>query len=171
MTVVCKIEGSPGIYDIVDLGWNYRMSEGHAAVGRVQLTKIDEFLQKRRQNAEMLREALLDVSEIYLHPFKHGKSESSWYCVNIQVTKKSSKTRDQMIQFLNAQGVGTSVHYPVPLPMSTYYAAKYPSDRYSYPEAKKIAENTISLPCGPHMNPSDVDFVVASVKSALTSKH
>lgn len=160
----------PGIYDIVDLGWNYRMSEGHAAVGRVQLTKIAEFLRKRRQNAEMLREALLDVSELYLHPFKHGKSESSWYCVNMQVTKKSLKSRDQMIQFLSSKGVGTSVHYPVPLPMSVYYAAKYPNDRDSYPEAKKIAANTISLPCGPHINSRDVEFIVATLKAALSSK-
>lgn len=160
----------PGIYDIADLGWNYRMSEGHAAVGRIQLTKINDFLQKRKRNAVILREALLDVCELYFHPLQHGKSKSSWYCVNMQVTKKSSKTRDQMIQFLNAQGVGTSVHYPVPLPMSTYYGTKYPNDRHRYPEAKRIAENTISLPCGPHMNSRDVEFVVATVKSALTSK-
>ena len=159
----------PGIYDIADLGWNYRMSEGHAAVGRVQLTKIESFLRKRKNNAEHLYNALAQITELFVHPFQHAKSQSSWYCVNMQVTDKSPKTRNEMIEFLNARGVGTSVHYPVPLPLSKYYAAKYPNGYDNYPEAKKIAENTISLPCGPHLTPSDVDYVIDTIKSALSA--
>jgi perosamine synthetase len=159
----------PGIYDIADLGWNYRMSEGHAAVGRVQLTKIESFLHKRKSNAEHLYNALAHITELFVHPFQHAKSQSSWYCVNMQVTDRSPKTRNEMIEFLNAQGVGTSVHYPVPLPLSKYYAAKYPNGYDNYPEAKKIAENTISLPCGPHLTPSDVDYVIGVIKSALSA--
>ena len=157
----------PGIYDIKSLGWNYRMSEGHAAVGLVQLGKLPQFLGSRQKNAERLVDAIKNYDGIFIHPHLHGKSKISWYCVNMQILKGYGRDRNEVIKLLNAEGVGTSVHYPVALPFSKYYRGKNSSLSQSYNNAKRIAAQTISVPCGPHLSDKDIDFIIDKINVVI----
>ena len=157
----------PGIYDIKSLGWNYRMSEGHAAVGLVQLGKLPTFLSARQKNAERIVDAIKNFDGIFLHPDIHAKSKTSWYCVNMQILKGYNRERDEVIKLLNAEGVGTSVHYPVALPLSKYYRGKNSSLSQSYNNAERIAVQTISVPCGPHLSDKDVDFLIDKINFVM----
>ncbi len=158
----------PGIYDIKSLGWNYRMSEGHAAVGLVQLNRLPAFLGLRRTNAESLVSALTAVDGLFVHPLVTAKSRSSWYCVNIQIMNGSGKVRDEVALELNAEGIGTSVHYPVALPLSNFYFDKYPCSSDEFANANALAKQTISIPCGPHLNATDVDYIIKKVKIVMS---
>ena len=80
---------NPGVYDIASLGWNYRMSEGHAAVGHVQLMRLPNFLRQRKKNAEQLVAELCKISGLSVMPLVHNQSQSSWYCVNTSWFQKS----------------------------------------------------------------------------------
>ncbi len=149
----------PGIYDIVSLGWNYRMSEGHAAVGLAQMDRLPGFLAQRKANAEMLRSALTKAADVTVFPDVHGKASTAYYCVNATLPKKGGPDRNELIVKLNARGVGTSVHYPVALPFAAYYRGKYGAKPGQFPIAEWIASRTISLPCGPHLNVDDMATV------------
>ena len=61
---------------------------------------------------------------------------------------------------LNAEGIGTSVHYPVALSLSNFYFDKYPCSSDEFPNANALAKQTISIPCGPHLNANDVDYII-----------
>ncbi|MEP0942321.1 MAG: DegT/DnrJ/EryC1/StrS family aminotransferase [Rhizobiaceae bacterium] len=149
----------PGVYDIISLGWNYRMSEGHAAVGVVQLSRLPEFLAARQVNAECMISRLQENKDITVFPLKNGDARSSWYCVNVTLPEGRSEIRRELISKLNGVGVGTSVHYPVALPLSKYYSEKYGYKVGSHPVAEWVANHTISLPCGPHLTETDADDI------------
>ncbi len=157
-----------GVYDIASLGWNYRMSEGHAAVGNVQLTKLPDFLHLRKKNAERLVAELCKISGLSVMPLAHKQSHSSWYCVNLMVSEKLKKSRNELVGLLNAEGIGTSVHYPVALPHSKYYFQKYPIARGTFPHAQHLAANTISLPCGPHVSDQDIEQIIEKMNKILS---
>ena len=125
----------PGIYDVVALGHNFRMSEVQAAVGLGQLDQLDDFLATRRRNSEILIEGLSGIEGLVTFPLKNGKASSGCYCVNI-VCDASRYDRNTMIERLNAAGVGTSVHYPVAVPLARYYREKYDCKPGDFPDGR-----------------------------------
>ena len=137
-----------GVYDIASLGWNYRMSEGHAAVGNVQLMKLPDFLEQRKKNAERLVAELCKISGLSVMPLVHKQSHSSWYCVNIMVSEKLTKSRNELVGLLNAEGIGTSVHYPVALPHSKYYFQKYPIAKANFHRRNTWPQTQYRFPVG-----------------------
>jgi perosamine synthetase len=157
----------PGVYDIVMLGYNFRMSEAHAAVGIQQLDRLDGFLVQRRKNTEALLSLLADIEQVKTFPIKLGKASSGLYCVNAVLPEDSSLDRGQVIKTLNANGVGTSVHYPVALPLSTFYKQKYGYGADQFPVANWLSQQTISLPVGPHLNVDDMEYIGDQFKRAV----
>jgi perosamine synthetase len=68
---------------------------------------------------------------------------------------------------MKAAGVGTSVYYPVPIPLSTYYQTKYGAQPEAFPNAARISDQSIALPVGPHLDESDMAQVAAALLRAL----
>ncbi len=159
----------PGFYDIDMLGWNYRMSEGHAAIGLIQLNRLDEFLCARKKNAEIIFNILKSENLVSLIPLKYMKSSGSWYCINLMLNKKTKHLRNDLINAINNAGIQTSIHYPVSLPSSIYYSNKYGFKRDQFPNANKIAESTISLPCAPHLNQNEAEYIGRKVLEILNN--
>jgi dTDP-4-amino-4,6-dideoxygalactose transaminase len=157
----------PGIYDVVALGHNFRMSEVQAAVGLGQLGQLENFLAARRRNTSILLGELSGLEEIATFPVEHGKARSAFYCVNIVLPEDGSVERNAMIAKLNAAGVGTSVHYPVPVPLMRYYRDKYGHRDGDFPVAEWISAQAISLPVGPHVSADDAAFIAATVRQVL----
>ncbi len=153
----------PGLYDIEDLGWNYRMNEVQAAIGLCQLTRLPDFLARRRANAERLHAALAGLPGVTLFPLRHGAAESCCFCVNLTLPRDGSVSRDALMRHLQARGIGFSVHYPVALPFSRYHAARNHPAAEAFPVARWIAAQTLSLPCGPHLGADDMDAIAAAV--------
>ncbi len=157
----------PGIYDVDELGYNYRMNEVEAAIGLAQLDKLDGFQARRAENYRVLRECLSDRSEITVFAPVQGKAVSSHYCLNAVLPRDGSIDRDAVVAALKRQGIGTSVHYPMAVPLMRYYRDKYGHQDGAYPVAEWLAAQTISLPVGPHLTAGDAEHVGASVKRAL----
>jgi perosamine synthetase len=157
----------PGIYDIDMLGYNYRMSEAQAAVGSAQLAKLDGFLETRRQNAETLISRVGEIEELTTFVTQKGAARSSHYCLNIVLPDDTAFDRGELILALNADGVGTSVHYPVALPLSKFYSTKYGYKESDFPVAKWISDKTVSLPVGPHLDIDDMNYIGDCLKSAV----
>ena len=157
----------PGIYDVDELGYNYRMNEVEAAVGLAQLDKLDMFQARRRENFAVLRGSLAVREEITVFEPVQGKAVSSHYCLNAVLPQDGRIDRDAVVALLKAEGVGTSVHYPVAVPAMRYYQDKYKTAPGSYPVAEWLAAQTISLPVGPHMSADDAAFVGDAFKRAV----
>ncbi len=157
----------PGIYDVTALGYNYRMSEVQAAVGLAQLGKLDTFQRARAENHRILKSALAELDEITVFEPLKGKAVSSHYCLNAVLPRDRSVARDRVVASLKEVGVGTSVHYPRAVPLMTYYRDKYGYREGQFPVAEWLAEQTISLPVGPHLKEGDALRIAEAFKEAV----
>jgi perosamine synthetase len=157
----------PGIYDVTVLGYNYRMSEVQAAVGLVQLDKLDTHQQKRANNFSLLKKALTEVPEITVFEQKKGKAKSSHYCLNAVLPRDGSISRDIVVQSLKESGVGSSVHYPRAVPLMGYYRDKYGYLEGQFPIAEWLADQSISLPVGPHLHADDPNRIGTAMIDAV----
>ena len=157
----------PGTYDVTMLGFNYRMSEVHCAIGIEQIKRVPGFLRKRKENYDALTAGLSGISEISLFESSHSNFQSSYYCHSILLKKGWADKRFEIVQYLNERGVGTSVYYPQAVPHFTYYREKYGYGPDSYPVAALISNSSIALPVGPHLNSEDMNYIVNTLKEAI----
>lgn len=158
----------PGIYEVTMLGFNYRMSELHAAVGIEQIQKMPKFLEAREANYQALENGLKDIAEIDLLESGGEGFISSRYCLSIILKPEIADKRPEIVNSLKAMGVGTSVYYPKPVPHMSYYKDKYGYDETSFPTAARISNASIALPVGQHLDTEDMDYIVKCFKQAVT---
>jgi dTDP-4-amino-4,6-dideoxygalactose transaminase len=138
-------------------GVNSRLDGLQAALLRVKLLKLDEWNERRRTIARAYMAGLQNVADLQL-PFGPEWAESVWHLYTVRCT-----WRDDLQAHLNSNGVGTLVHYPVP----PHRSEAYSTDREwgALPLAEKIANSTLSLPIGPHMDIAAVERVSQTIGS------
>jgi dTDP-4-amino-4,6-dideoxygalactose transaminase len=154
-------------YDVVDLGYNYRIDELRSALGLVQLAKLDKNNQSREEIAKQYRQALVDVPGV-LVPFQDHPGVSSHHLFPI-VLEESLSQREFMGQ-MREQGVQTSIHYP-PIHGFTYYRERFGDSIGSLPLTETIGRREVTLPLYPTMTPESVDYVTQAVDSVLSMMH
>ncbi|MBA7633123.1 GDP-perosamine synthase [subsurface metagenome] len=157
----------PGIYDVLELGLNYRLNELGAALGIEQMKRVDRFLKKRQENYAALSAGLRAIDEVELLQSSHDGYQSSCYCQAMILKEPLSEKRFEIVNYLKEHEVGTSVYYPCPVPYMTYYKDKYGYSDTSFPVASRISRNSIALPVGPHVDNEDIDYMVATIKNAI----
>ncbi|MEM8916419.1 MAG: DegT/DnrJ/EryC1/StrS family aminotransferase [Pseudomonadota bacterium] len=157
----------PGQYDVPRLGFNYRMNEISAALGSVQIGRMEGFLKARRANYEVLEAGLSEIAEIDLFKSTHGAFESSYYCLSVILNEELMNERPSIMEFLKNFGIGTSIYYPGPVPDLTYYKHTLGEKGPEFPVARAISQRSIALPVGPHLTPDDMEMIVQGVKEAL----
>tara|TARA_B100000767_G_C19771801_1_gene540454 strand:- start:2558 stop:3694 length:1137 start_codon:yes stop_codon:yes gene_type:complete len=157
----------PGLYNVDQLGFNYRMSELHAAIGVVQLKKFKGFLTQRSLNFKYLENKLKNVKHISIVPNLKNKLSGSYYCLSIMLSKKIYRKRFEIINFLKKNGIGSSIYYPHPVPRLKYYKKKYKISKKNFLIASEFSDRIICLPIGPHVSKKDLDFLVLKLKKIL----
>jgi perosamine synthetase len=150
---------NPGMYDVPTLGLNYRMSEINAALGRQQLTRIGENLQRRHTHFTRLKERLCGLEHVRVIDAQADIARSSHYCLSVVLTGPLGPRRGEVVQRLSAGGVGTSVYYPQPVPRLAYYRNKYGYRAECYRQAALVSDQSIALPVGPHLTTADVEHI------------
>lgn len=157
----------PGVYDVLMLGFNYRMNELEAAIGIEQLKKLPKILALREQNYKALHSGLKNIDEISILESSSQEHKSSHYCLSIILKKPLAEKRVQIVNFLRERGIGTSVYYPRPVPLMTYYRNKYGYRDGDFPNAETISNLSIALPVGPHLSEEDTSYITECLKSAV----
>ena len=155
------------MYDVPTLGLNYRMSEIQAAIGRVQMRRIDENLRRRRDTFDTLAAGLRRLPNVRVLDAAAGPAQSSHYCLSLVLEGPLAAQRDDVVKRLNEGGVGTSVYYPHPVPRMTYYRTKYGYDAARFVNAAEISDRSVALPVGWHIDAADVEYIVERVGSAV----
>jgi perosamine synthetase len=149
----------PGIYEVTELGTNYRMSEMQAALGRTQIRKLPEILSRRSRNFDMLKKIISRQTEVRVLDATDSRQKSSHYCMSVVFEGSAGQRRDEIVRKLNAAGIGTSVYYPAPVPRMKYYRTKYPYRAEDFREAATISDCSVALPVGPHLSAEDVEYI------------
>ncbi len=157
----------PGKYDVRELGLNYRMSEIHAGIGVEQMKKINNFLRVRRKNFTNLFNQLKEIKGINILISDKKYLKSSDYCMSIILKQKYIKKRLKIIYFLNNLGIGTSIYYPKPVPLMSYYKKKYLYKSKNFKNASIISEQSISLPVGPHLSLRHINYIAGNLKKII----
>ena len=149
-------------YEMILLGFNYRLSDIACALGLKQLTKLEANLARRRQIAARYRKALQDMMALRL-PIEQSEATSAWHLYPIRLDlNKLSADREQVFQALRAENIGVNVHY-IPVHLHPYYRDRFGYRGGEFPVAENAYERLISLPMFHGMSDQDVQDVIAAV--------
>ncbi|MGC8492287.1 MAG: DegT/DnrJ/EryC1/StrS family aminotransferase [Syntrophobacteraceae bacterium] len=159
-----RSHGESGKYLHTILGFNYRMTDVEAAIGRRQLLRLDAMLAVRRANAEVLTAGLADVPGIRAQKIgREGLHARHQYCVVIDA-EKFGCSRDSLAERLREQGIGSGVHYPRGLHQQPVFEELY--GPLTLPVTEKTAETILALPVHHGLTPEDAAAVVAAIKNS-----
>ena len=148
------------------LGYNYRLSEVAAAIGMVQMERLDEILQKRQQVACLYFEKLMDMPELIL-PTISPETDMSWFVFVVRLTDTyGPKERDRIIRGLRRHEVGCSNYFP-PIHLQPFYREALGHRPGDFPITESIAGRTIALPFHNGLDPTQVDLVSLTVQVML----
>lgn len=156
---------TPGVYDVPAFGFNYRMNEVQAAIGRAQLKRLPGWLKHRRCLWALWREHLAGQAEVELLGATVDAAGAAAYCAQVLLNGAERPARDRVVMQVAARGIGTSVYYPQPVPAMTYYRRE--GARGSYVVAQSISDRAIAFPVGPHVEADGV-ATMANVLLAAT---
>ena len=144
---------------MVELGYNYRLTDIQAALGVSQLKKLNRFIKQRRQVVGWYGEALKNIKEIIL-PTEVSGNYSGWHIYVIRVTNK--KTRDSLMAFLKENGIGVNFHYPAVYSHPYYRKNGYKKIKLANEE--EYSQTCITLPCHPQLTRKDIEYIADKIK-------
>ncbi len=147
-------------YDIVYPGFKYNMTDIMASLGLNQLKTLDSMIEKRRKLAGLYTEILSKVEGLTLPTEREG-IKHSWLLYTILVDSKKL-SRNELIEKLKEEGIGTSVHF-IPLYKQSYYKNTLNYKEEDFPITEKVFSRIISLPLFPEMKEEEVNFVCQKI--------
>lgn len=150
----------PWYYEQITLGYNYRMTDIHAALGITQMTRLAKYVDRRHEIMAQYNTALADLPLVL--PYQSSDQRSALHLYPVQVTEHN---RREVFDTLRTAGLGVNVHY-IPVHLQPYYR-DLGFVEGSFPHAEAYYRKAISLPMFPTMTDDDFDHVITSVKAAL----
>jgi dTDP-4-amino-4,6-dideoxygalactose transaminase len=151
------------IYDVVDIGNDYSMSELNAAYIRALVKDQESHIKRHREIAEMYSKELDGVDHITTPNMENEENIFSLYIIKID------KNRDSFALELRDAGIGTGLHY-MPLHLLSYYKAKYSLRVNDYPVALRAYQQVLSLPIYANMSNDDVKTVISKMKKIAKTR-
>jgi len=153
-------------YEMIDLGYNYRLTDLQCALGLSQIKKIHFFLKKRREFADRYNKTFANTDRaepltIHIHALH------AWH---LYIIKIKGPDRNYVFQHLRESGIGANVHY-IPVHLHPFYKNRFDTNLGLCPVAEKVYKEIISLPLFPSLNIEDFKIVMDTVKERLSSGH
>ncbi len=152
-------------YEMVALGYNYRITDVQCALGLSQLARRGPWLTRRRGIAARYTQAFRSLKEVHPLAVREGV-EPAWHIYVIRLAlDRLTVDRDAVFKALRAEGIGVNVHY-IPVPWHPYYEG-LGYRRGAWPVAEGTFPRLLTLPLFPGMTDGDVDDVIAAVTKVL----
>ena len=149
-------------YEMQYLGFNYRITDFQCALGISQMNKLDNFVKRRREIAEVYNKKLSCIKEIIL-PKEKDYAKSSYHLYPIRV--ESRIKRKKIFEFLRNKNIGVQVHY-----IPVYFHPYYRSLGYKQgvcPLAEDFYYTEISIPMYPSLTDEEINYVIDNIKEAV----
>ncbi|HEX9912828.1 MAG TPA: DegT/DnrJ/EryC1/StrS family aminotransferase [candidate division Zixibacteria bacterium] len=159
-----RFESNSSGYDIIELGYNYRMTEISAVLGLEQLKKLERNNYKRRLLTQIYIKYLGEIQEISI-PFKNHPGDSSHHLFPMLLDKNTG--REEFMRKLKQKGIQTSIHYQ-PVHKFSYYRKNFPQKSGTLSISEEIGKREVSLPLHPRMSEDDVVFICQQIKKILS---
>ena len=153
-------------YDVIAPGFKYNMPDINAAIGLAQLEKAEFFRSQRQRCAAFYLNELKECSNIDLPVSNMPMEHHSWHLFPVKILPGSPVSRNEFIQLMTKEGIGTSVHYK-PLHRMTYYKETYKLIPEDFPNTEKIWNGTVSLPIYPELKDEELQYICQTIKKIL----
>ena len=160
-------EQGPWVYEMQELGYNYRITDLQCALGRTQLAKLPGFVKRRREIVSLYNAAFQDIPWLRTPPLRNQSdhSEISWHLYTLLIDfAKLGTTRTEAMAALREAGVGTQVLY-IPVHLHPYYRETYGYAPGKCPVAEGVYEQALSIPLYPKLKQADLEHVISAIKS------
>jgi perosamine synthetase len=155
-------------YEMVDLGYNYRITDIQCALGLSQLRKLSAWVKRRQEIAQRYNAAFAEVPAVRPLDVRAEVSHAyHLYVVRLDLTRLQV-TRGQVFAALRAEGIGVNVHY-IPVHLHPFYRERFGTKPGMCPAAEAAYEQIVSLPIFPQMMDTDVEDVIRAVRKVVRS--
>jgi dTDP-4-amino-4,6-dideoxygalactose transaminase len=149
-----RSKGHSSDYDVIEIGYNYRMDDIRSSIGLVQLDKIHQDYKKRAEIRSLYISGLEKIDDLII-PFMDSNFYSSNYIFPIVLKDSTHKKRDLIRKKLSEVGIQTSVHYPAVHKFSVY------KDFFKHlPKTEYFSDNELTLPMYSKLNNTDISTII-----------
>ena len=159
-------ESGQWFYEMVLLGYNYRLTDIGCALGLSQLQRLEANVARRREIADQYCNAFSSMNAIELPAVRQGVGPA-WHLFPIRIkAERLSASRADIFRALRAENLGVNVHY-IPVHMHPYYRRRFGDQTGAYPIAEDAYARLISLPMFHSMSAKDVEDVIRAVEKVI----
>jgi len=157
-----RAQSGSWLYEMVDLGYNYRLTDLQCALGMSQLRKLTTWVSRRRKIAHRYDAAFSKITTVHPLGVRSDISHAyHLYVIQLDLTRLNT-TREKVFTALRDSGIGVNVHY-IPVHLHPFYRKRFGTGPGLCPVAEGAYERILSLPMFPRMTDNDVDVVIAAV--------
>jgi perosamine synthetase len=151
-----RAKGSKYTHDM--LGFTERLNTVQAAVGRVQLKRLDAWNEKRRQVAAEYSDSLSDIGDLVRPPSDDFLVRQVYHIYAIRCDR-----RDKLREWLSSRGVETGVHYTAPIHLQPIYRQMFGYKGGEFPNSETLCNSELSIPMHPSLTSEDVEFINGAI--------
>jgi dTDP-4-amino-4,6-dideoxygalactose transaminase len=156
-------------YEVLHAGFKLNLPDILSALGSAQLSKSDQFFERRCQIARRYSERFARNEELQLPPPVAPGSEHSWHLFLLRLRPAELRIgRNEFIEELKKLGIGTSVHF-IPLHLHPYYAQTYGYKPGDFPHAEDAYSRCLSLPLYPTLSDDEVERIIRAVEQVVST--
>ncbi len=143
------------------IGYNYRMTNVHAAIGLEQMKRLPGFTARRQENASILN-TLIHAKGITT-PYTAPEAEHVYHQYVIRIENDFPMTREELMAYLNEKGIGSAIHYPIPLHKQPVFAKE--NACLSLPVSEDCAARVLSLPVHPSVTADECRYIAEIINN------
>ncbi len=151
------------VYEMEELGFNYRITDFQAVLGLSQLKKLEQFKTRRREIVAYYNENLSSIEDLIL-PYEVQTVESNFHLYILQIKENSKFDRYDFFSYLQSLNYLPMVHY-IPIHLLKYYRERFGFKTGDFPIAEKIYSRAVSIPLYPSLTDAEVEKTVNDIKA------
>ena len=149
-------------YEMIELGYNYRITDIQCALGMSQLKKLDKFIERRQEIAHYYDQAFQN-NEIFIVPKISSDVYSAYHLYPLQILfHRIFKAKNDLFKQLKSNNIHCQVHY-IPIHLHPYYQKNYEFQYGDYPAAEKFYEQEISIPMYEALTEEDLVYITKKI--------
>jgi dTDP-4-amino-4,6-dideoxygalactose transaminase len=155
--------GFSGYDEVTYIGLNGKMSEASAAMGLTSLESLTEFIERNRQNYQVYRQRLAELSEVRLMPFADNEKLNYQYVV-LEVSPEATISRDELVRILHAENVIARRYFYPGCHQMEPYRTLYPNAGEHLPVTEALANRVMTLPTGTAVGAREISEICEFIK-------